>query len=63
MNMPQYEMLGNKPGYIKYETSCNILVFLSTTFCSFSENIYTYNTSVILTIKHVYKSTRISATN
>ena len=53
MNMPQYEMLGNKPGYIKYETSCNILVFLSTTFCSISENIYTYNTSVILTIKHV----------
>ena len=31
MNVPQYEMLGNKPGNVKYETSCRILVFLSTT--------------------------------
>ena len=31
MNVPQYEMLGNKPGNVKYETSCSILVFLSAT--------------------------------
>jgi len=24
MNMPQYEMLGNKPGNVKYEISCSI---------------------------------------
>ena len=30
MNVPQYEMLGNKPGNVKYEISCTILVFLST---------------------------------
>jgi len=31
MNVPQYEMLGNKPGDVKKETSCIILVFLSAT--------------------------------
>jgi len=25
MNVPRYEMLGNKPGNVKYETSCSIL--------------------------------------
>jgi len=24
MNVPQYEMLGNKPGNVKYEISCSI---------------------------------------
>jgi len=24
MNVPQYEMLGNKPGNVKYERSCSI---------------------------------------
>ena len=31
MNVPQYEMLGNNPATVKYETSCSILVFLSIT--------------------------------
>jgi len=31
MNVPQYEILGNKPGNVNYERSCSILVFLSTT--------------------------------
>jgi len=25
MNVPQYEMLGNNPATVKYETSCSIL--------------------------------------
>jgi len=25
MNVPQYEMLANKPGNVKYETSCSVL--------------------------------------
>jgi len=63
MNVPQYEILGNKPGNVNYERSCSILVFLSTTLFQFSENILTCNTRVILTVKSVFKSTIISATN
>jgi len=40
MNVPQYEMLGNKP-----ETSCSILVYLSTTLLSF-QRIYRHATLV-----------------